>query len=481
VVLLRRSGLSIALALGLLVGLTACANSPGSDALERSLQADPQLTNGGETPRPSPSVTAQLPEDFPAELPRYPNARLVAVERAVGENAETVTRWETSDSGDRVQQFYQEVLAENNWAIAPSTGSSGLEARQGSLTMQLVLEAAAPATASPSPSSPTASPPASPGATASPSPSPSAPAASPTQFSIRYSRGNGSAPASPPASPSATETPQAGSGASLGEILGGGSSGQRFTDLDQAPEPFRGAIAALAELGVFAPPAGKNVAPASTFKPNATLTRREFARWLFRANNALYANQPARQIRPAVGTSTPAFQDIRPQDPDFGAIQGLAEAGIIPSPLSGDAGATTFRPEVPLSRETLLLWKVPLDSRQGLPAPNLETLKQTWGFQDAAKIDPRVQRALIADYQSGDQSNVRRAFGYTTLFQPKKLVTRAEAAAVLGYFGTQGDGLSAQEALQTAQSAAEAEASAAPSSPAPSSPAPSSPAASPAP
>lgn len=474
-VLLRRSGLSIALALGLVVGLTACANAPGSDALERSLQADPQLANGGlgGSPSPSPSVTAQLPEDFPAELPRYPNATLVAVERAIGDNAATVTRWETPDSGDRVRQFYQEVLAENNWAIAPSAGGTGLEARQGTLTMQLTLEPGAPATASPSPS-PTASPTASP---APASPSPSAPAATPTQFSIRYSRGDGSAPASPTASPSASETPQA--GASLGDILGGGSGSQRFTDLDQAPEPFRGAIAALAELGVFAPPAGGSAA--STFQPNATLTRREFARWLFRANNALYANQPARQIRAAVGTSTPAFQDIRPQDPDFGAIQGLAEAGIIPSPLAGDAGATTFRPEVSLSRETLLLWKVPLDSRQGLPAPNLETLKQTWGFQDAAKIDPRVQRALIADYQSGDQSNVRRAFGYTTLFQPKKLVTRAEAAAVLGYFGTQGDGLSAQEALQTAQSAAEAEAPASPSSPAPESPAPASPAASPTP
>ena len=46
----------------------------------------------------------------------------------------------------------------------------------------------------------------------------------------------------------------------------------------------------------------------------------------------------------------------------------------------------------------------------------------------------------------GDKSNVRRVFGYTTLFQPKKPVTRGEAAATLWYFGTEGEGISAVEA-----------------------------------
>ena len=136
-------------------------------------------------------------------------------------------------------------------------------------------------------------------------------------------------------------------------------------------------------------------------------------------------------------------------DRDFAAIQGLAESGIISSPLSGDLTAVTFRPDAQLSRENLLLWKVPMDTRQPLPTSSLDTLKQTWGFQDAARIDPKAQRAVLADYQNGDQSNIRRAFGYTTIFQSKKAVTRAEAAATLGYFGYQGDGISAQEALKT--------------------------------
>ena len=40
-------------------------------------------------------------------------------------------------------------------------------------------------------------------------------------------------------------------------------------------------------------------------------------------------------------------------------------------------------------------------------------------------------------------------FGYTTLFQPKKPVTRAEAAASLWYFGFQGDGITAKEVLES--------------------------------
>jgi hypothetical protein len=76
-------------------------------------------------------------------------------------------------------------------------------------------------------------------------------------------------------------------------------------------------------------------------------------------------------------------------------------------------------------------------------------VKETWGFQDATKIDPKALRAVLADYQNGEQANLRRMLGYTTLVQPNKPVTRAEAAAALWYFGYQGEGISAEEALQT--------------------------------
>jgi hypothetical protein len=52
-------------------------------------------------------------------------------------------------------------------------------------------------------------------------------------------------------------------------------------------------------------------------------------------------------------------------------------------------------------------------------------------------------------------ANIRRVFGFTTLFQPKKSVTRAEAAASLWYFGVQDQGLSAKDAVQAKSQPAE--------------------------
>ncbi|GAB4160731.1 MAG: hypothetical protein Fur0046_39700 [Cyanobacteria bacterium J069] len=214
--------------------------------------------------------------------------------------------------------------------------------------------------------------------------------------------------------------------------------------MTQAPADLQPYITDLAQLGIL------TLTPATTeLKPNQVITRREFARWLMSANNAIFADQPANKIRLASPSDTPSFQDVPKTDPDFAIIQGLASAGLVPSPLSGNSTVVTFRPDAPLTREDLLLWKTPLDTRRPLPNATLEAVQQTWGFQDAATIDPRAQRAVLADFQNADLSNIRRAFGYTTLFQPKKPVTRAEAAAALWFFGTQGDGLSAKAAGQS--------------------------------
>lgn len=226
-----------------------------------------------------------------------------------------------------------------------------------------------------------------------------------------------------------------------------------FTDLSKAPKELQQYVTDLAKLGVLTPTTDGNKATQSKdstlFAPNKVITRREYVRWFVAANNRLYASQPAKQIRLSTDTAQPAYQDVPRTDPDFPAIQGLAEAGLIPSSLSGDVTTVTFRPDAPLTRENLVLWKVPADTRQALPTASLDAVKQTWGFQDAPRIDAKALRAVLADFQNGDLSNIRRAFGYTTLFQPKKSVTRAEAAAALWYFGFQGDGQSAQEALKT--------------------------------
>jgi hypothetical protein len=183
------------------------------------------------------------------------------------------------------------------------------------------------------------------------------------------------------------------------------------------------------------------------FQPNQTISRQDYAQWLLAANNQFYRDQPAKRIRPGAASSTPAFQDVPSSHPNYGAIQGLAEAGIIPSALTGNSTAVTFRPDDPLTRETLVLWKVPLDTRTALPAATVEAVQTTWGFQDAAEVEPLALRAVLADRQTGDFANILRAFGYTTLLQPKKAVSQAEAAAVLWRFGSQTEGVSAQDVL----------------------------------
>ncbi len=249
-----------------------------------------------------------------------------------------------------------------------------------------------------------------------------------------------------------------------------------YTDLGKAPEEIQPYLIDLIDLGLLEvrsptpPPASstdetddgtdetgdgtdetKEKAKPPTppgsgeFRPNQATTRREYARWLLATNNRFYTDQRIRKVRPGVNSSAPVFKDVPVSDSDFAAIQGLAEAGIIPSPLTGSSTTITFRPDAPLTREDLLLWKVPLDTRQPLPQSTPTAVEEAWGFQDASKIDPRALQAVLADYQNGDSANIRRAFSYTTLFQPKKAATRAETAAVLWRFGNSTEGITAEE------------------------------------
>ena len=254
----------------------------------------------------------------------------------------------------------------------------------------------------------------------------------------------------------------------------------QYDDLGKAPEEIQEYLVDLLELGLLeVRPVAAAPAPAPSadnddeedsepqpkadipgpneFRPNRAITRREYARWLLSVNNKFYAGQRNRKIRLGVTSSTPVFQDVGTKDPDFAAIQGLAEAGIIPSPLTGSSTTVTFRPDAPLTRKDLLLWKVPLDTRQPLPQATPDAVEEAWGFQDAGKIEPRALQAVLADYQNGDFANIRRAFGYTTLFQPDKAATRAEAAAVLWRIGNSTEAITAEEIRNPGSAAAEEE------------------------
>lgn len=224
-----------------------------------------------------------------------------------------------------------------------------------------------------------------------------------------------------------------------------------YTDIGEAPEELQQYLEDLVGLDVLMlidVKADDEVERnPNEFLPNQIITRREYARWLMAVNNRFYADQRAKKIRPAVDSSQPAFQDVGTTNIDFSAIQGLAEAGIIPSTLNGSTTAVKFRPDAPLTRKDLILWKVPLDIRTALPAATAAAVTEAWGFQDAAKIEPAAIKAVLADHGNGEFANIRRALGYTTLFQADKGVTRAEAAAVLWRFGNSTEGLTASELL----------------------------------
>jgi hypothetical protein len=228
------------------------------------------------------------------------------------------------------------------------------------------------------------------------------------------------------------------------------SSAIDFTDLDEVPPQLQQPLESVASLKILTPYTKEANVDLAKFAPNEVITRGEYARWLIAANNRYYADNPGKKIYLATENNQPAFNDVNANHPDFVAIQSLAEAGLIPSRLTEDSTRLLFRPDAPLIRGDLVIWKVPLDTRKSLPKASIQAIEESWGFQDAADIDSSATRALYADFQNGDRANVRRMFGYTTLFQPKKPVTRAEAAASLWYFGFQGDGITAKEVLESA-------------------------------
>jgi hypothetical protein len=451
VVLCKRPAVFLSLAV-LLSSLTACANSPVAKNLEDSLAADPRLENNSvifdkakqTEAQQLPQSTVQLPADFPSDIPLYANAQLQEVTPS---SNGVSTRWLSSDPSNIIEDFYRNQFQANNWQILqqPTDQQSNvIAARRNDLQLKVSIQ----------PKSVT-------------NPAPNQPQTA-TELLIEYG-GNVTATTQPTPTTNNSEInnniPQAGDPQFIGPVppVNVASSANtpdnnkttsEFSDLNKVSPELRQHIEDLAALGVLSVEsnAAKSNTATNQFEPNKIITRREYARWLVAANNAMYANNPAKQIRLASESGQSAFSDVAKNNPDFGQIQGLAEAGLIPSPLSGDSTEVLFRPDAPLTREQLILWKLPLDTRQALPGANLDAVKQTWGFQDVGKIDPKALRAVLADFQSGEQSNIRRVFGYTTLFQPKKPVTRAEAAAALWYFGTQGDGVSAADALKLKRS-----------------------------
>lgn len=179
------------------------------------------------------------------------------------------------------------------------------------------------------------------------------------------------------------------------------------------------------------------------FKADELCTRREYARWLVRANSLLERN-PMHQISPSValsGSIFSAFDDVSIEDPDFGSIQSLAEAGIILSKLSsknsrsdldGSQGheGVYFFPERFLSRQDLIDWKVQLEY-ETVPGIIEKISKTNMGFMDMREISSDASTGLYVDMLAGDNSILRKVFGQGRRFQPNKPSTKAQAAVAL--------------------------------------------------
>jgi S-layer homology domain len=376
------------------IALISVSGCGGQKSLQKNLAPDPKLQDpAAVSSKPSDTNTksAQVPADFPL----YAQAQLQStVEPKEGD---TVTTWTTPDSIESVYKFYQQELPSKQWEIItqPSDSSPQLVAKQQQTTATI-----APQTSTDTQKS---------GlttytvslldATTSSTPAPTPAVNTPT----------------PTVAPTITTKPSSSVPAATADYL------KDLTKID--------------------------VLTSKDTATNRVVTRREYARWLVAAHNKITGTKPTQQIKLAATDTKPIFQDVPSTNPDFPSIQGLAEAGLIPSPLSGDATSVLFRPDTPLTREQMILWKIPLDTRQPLPAASLDAVKQTWGFQDVGKIDPKALRAVLADFQNGEQSNIRRVFGYTTLFQPKKTVNLGEVAIAIWYFGANSEGLSARDAV----------------------------------
>ncbi|MGK7931886.1 MAG: S-layer homology domain-containing protein [Microcystaceae cyanobacterium] len=389
--------------LSLLVGCS------GNSALQDRFSPDPSLNSPQTVESPSPSSSpspqrvSQLPPQFPSSIPLYRNAKMIETKGEISETQGT-TYWESDDPINVLKSRYQAEFKENNWEIIQpfnldtDNEEDKLIASKENLEVNIYFKEIGRN----------------------------------NQFIIEYKPLNTAV--NPNSSPSLSPSP------SNSPAL----TNMSFADLNEVPAPLQKYLSDLTNLGELTAYQGTS----DQFKPEQPISRREYARWLFNIHNQLYRNQSAKQIRPSSRGSEPVFSDIPASDPDFAVIQGLAEAGVLRSSLTGDTEQTSFRPDAPLLREDLLIWKVPVDLRKALPSATIDNVKETWGFQDTNKIPPLALRALYADFQNGDKANVRRVFGYTTLFNPKKAVTRAEAAAALWYFGFQGDGISAQEVLE---------------------------------
>jgi len=254
------------------------------------------------------------------------------------------------------------------------------------------------------------------------------------------------------ASPAQSPSPEAGASSAAASPAAGPST--LSVSYDDISGVFgSNEITQLASLGVFGLTSGH-------FNPARPVLRREFVRWLFLANNAIWANDTNKLVHPAQGEAS-SFIDVKTSDPDFQYIQGLQDAGI-----SVGFPDKTFRPDVPITHEQAVAIKAALD-RGGVDKDFVITKAQpTYGYysipdwKDKQDISPEYV-GPIATGEWDDKGapaksridNVPRTFGAIAMFHPKASLTRVQAAIMLWKIGPHARSSSTQDAARTAADA----------------------------
>ncbi|WCJ24636.1 hypothetical protein M5689_006580 [Euphorbia peplus] len=176
-------------------------------------------------------------------------------------------------------------------------------------------------------------------------------------------------------------------------------------------------------------------------RANELCTRREYARWLVRLHSLL-ERSPKHRIAPSQslsGSVVAAFDDVGLEDPDFDYIQALAEAGFIPSKLSGNScysdcskedKSFCFHPERFISRQDLINWKAQLEY-QFMPGIIEQMSRTKVDYMDVKEINSDASPELLVDMLAGEKSIIRKVFGKSRRFQPKKPLTKSQAAVAL--------------------------------------------------
>jgi len=198
-----------------------------------------------------------------------------------------------------------------------------------------------------------------------------------------------------------------------------------FTDIAGANGET--AIRQLGALEVFGPATG-------AFNPTKPIARRDFIRWLVRANNALWSDTPAKQVHLADSSEPSVFKDITPSDPDFPYIQGMQDAGY-----SVGFPDKTFRPDAFLTREQMFAIKQVFD-RGSVDAglvKNVDYARNTAlpPWKDRAQISKTYVGAIATGNPAGVDDNFTLVYGASSLFHPQLPVTRAQAALLLTAIG----------------------------------------------